>query len=529
MAYQSVLAVILLAVFLFYRYVLYPAFFSPLSKIPAIRTSARVLPTWFWWTERRGGQAKALFDAHQRYGHVIRVKPNMVHIASLDGLRVAFNSGRFERSDWALQFLNFNGTPNLLTMLDSKRHATRRRIVSQIFSKSYILGSVDFQRLSEDLLFKRLIPVFDEAAEANQGVDVYEMALAASAEFMSAYQVGTAHCMDLMRKGREHERKVYLENGRTKVLELKEKKKAAKYLEDQTLDICRKVDAFLESRTSGNKNSDDTENSTFPVVFAQMRNSVPEKEGAKTLDETLLLIASEFLDNLEASRVAMGITLNYVLHELSIRPSVQAQLRNELTPLQSLVYPPGQNRISTATLRQLDGNRLLDAVIMETLRVRNPVLIPFERVVPKEGAAIDGYFLPGGTIVAVSAYSLHMNSAVYPDAKEWIPQRWLDTNDDAEKGKSEDDPRRWFWGFGSGGRMCVGNNFAMMGESIWIHAKDNKIGKADLFTVMKLIVATIYTNYTTYVIDDEGIEQVDQFIAAPAREKLILGFKRVQA
>jgi hypothetical protein len=44
---------------------------------------------------------------------------------------------------------------------------------------------------------------------------------------------------------------------------------------------------------------------------------------------------------------------------------------------------------------------------------------------------------------------------------------------------------------------------------------------------MKLIVATIYTNYTTYVIDDEGIEQLDSIFACPVGEKLILGFNRL--
>jgi hypothetical protein len=45
---------------------------------------------------------------------------------------------------------------------------------------------------------------------------------------------------------------------------------------------------------------------------------------------------------------------------------------------------------------------------------------------------------------------------------------------------------------------------------------------------MKVLVAAIYTNYTTYVIDDEGIEQVDAMIAGPVAEKLILGFKHFE-
>jgi hypothetical protein len=44
---------------------------------------------------------------------------------------------------------------------------------------------------------------------------------------------------------------------------------------------------------------------------------------------------------------------------------------------------------------------------------------------------------------------------------------------------------------------------------------------------MKEVVAAIYTNYTTYVIDDEGIEQLDAMVASPVGDKLILGFNRL--
>jgi hypothetical protein len=44
---------------------------------------------------------------------------------------------------------------------------------------------------------------------------------------------------------------------------------------------------------------------------------------------------------------------------------------------------------------------------------------------------------------------------------------------------------------------------------------------------MKLVVVSIYTNYTTNIIDDEGIEQLDAMIACPSGEKLVLRFKRI--
>ena len=58
--------------------------------------------------------------------------------------------------------------------------------------------------------------------------------------------------------------------------------------------------------------------------------------------------------------------------------------------------------------------------------------------------------------VNAQAYSLHRNEEAFPKAEEWIPDRWLGKVP-GETEKKE----RWFWAFGSGGRMCVGSNFAM--------------------------------------------------------------------
>lgn len=61
--------------------------------------------------------------------------------------------------------------------------------------------------------------------------------------------------------------------------------------------------------------------------------------------------------------------------------------------------------------------------------------------------------------------------------------------------------KRWFWAFGSGGWICVRENFAIKQS--------------------KLLVAAIYPNFTTSIVDAEGIEQLDFLIAAAKGGKLI--------
>ena len=45
---------------------------------------------------------------------------------------------------------------------------------------------------------------------------------------------------------------------------------------------------------------------------------------------------------------------------------------------------------------------------------------------------------------------------------------------------------------------------------------------------MKVLLAAIYTNYTTSVVDDKGIEQEDAYTAGPVGNKLVLKFARVE-
>ena len=45
--------------------------------------------------------------------------------------------------------------------------------------------------------------------------------------------------------------------------------------------------------------------------------------------------------------------------------------------------------------------------------------------------------------------------------------------------------------------------------------------------MIKLVVAAIYTNFTTSIVEDEGIEQEDNYIAPPKGRKLVLQFTPV--
>lgn len=68
----------------------------------------------------------------------------------------------------------------------------------------------------------------------------------------------------------------------------------------------------------------------------------------------------------------------------------------------------------------------LEAVVNEGLRISTP-FPGFPRVVPSEGAVIEGRYVPGETIVGVPIYSQQMSPENFsPFPMELKPERWLE-------------------------------------------------------------------------------------------------------
>lgn len=95
----------------------------------------------------------------------------------------------------------------------------------------------------------------------------------------------------------------------------------------------------------------------------------------------------------------------------------------------------------------------LNAVVKESLRLSmaNPTRLP--HVVPMGGWMFKGTLFPAHTIVGCSAYELHFNETIFPEARAFVPERWLDATEEMSK----------FWfAFGAGSRACIARNLATL-------------------------------------------------------------------
>lgn len=93
-------------VVLVYQYIIHPAFFSPLSRIPNAHWSAPISRFWILNVRFTRRENRTLHDAHRRLGPIIRVAPNELSINDLDSLRTVYQGG-FEKPVWYSVFDNY--------------------------------------------------------------------------------------------------------------------------------------------------------------------------------------------------------------------------------------------------------------------------------------------------------------------------------------------------------------------------------------------------------------------------------------
>lgn len=74
------------------------------------------------------------------------------------------------------------------------------------------------------------------------------------------------------------------------------------------------------------------------------------------------------------------------------------------------------------------------ACMKEAMRVRPAVGLNIARLVPPEGAEVDGQSFPGGVTIAVNGWVLHRDRSTFgEDADVYRPERWLGDPEEAKR------------------------------------------------------------------------------------------------
>lgn len=94
--YSALATLILLAGFLLYYYIVYPFLLSPLAKIPNAHWTSPFLPWWILWKTYQQLELAAAYEAHQRFGLIVRLGPKDLEL--LPQKRLTTDTGNRTRS-----------------------------------------------------------------------------------------------------------------------------------------------------------------------------------------------------------------------------------------------------------------------------------------------------------------------------------------------------------------------------------------------------------------------------------------------
>ncbi|GAB1315978.1 Sterigmatocystin biosynthesis P450 monooxygenase-like protein [Madurella fahalii] len=517
-----------IVVLLTYRYIIHPALFSPLGQIPNAHWSAPFSRLWILGVRFAHRENRTLHAAHCRLGPVIRVGPCELSINDIDNVRIVYQGG-FEKPTWYSVFDNY-GVPCMFSSRPAAEHSARKRLISHVYSKSYIQSSQAASAQARAILYDRFLPILDESLAETQiphGIDMYSVFMGATMDFIASYIFGLGKGTDFLsnKAYREHFLELYKARNDYGFYD-QELPRLTKFCRKIGVPLCPKwvdaanselgewcqhlCDRMAEPVSDGRQPPAGSVDE--PIVWNSLvgglRNEEVKNGRASVLYRTALSkfkpsVASELLDHILAGQETAGLTLTYLSWRLSQSSELQRELRAELLSLSPNMQLRNDGMTAMPNLKQLDSLPLLHAVITETLRLHAPIPGPQPRETPGPGCQIGPYTVPGGVRVAALAYTLHRNEAVFPEPEKWDHTRWLPEADEDGRVKKN----RQFWAFSSGGRMCIGSNFAM-------HE-------------MKLIVAATYSNYTSYIVDDDGMaNQSDGYTGRPENERLYLRFEK---
>ena len=141
--------------------------------------------------------------------------------------------------------------------------------------------------------------------------------------------------------------------------------------------------------------------------------------------------SGEALLQVMAGSDTSATTIRIVLLNLLTIPRAYQRLQKEIDDAIAAA------KISSP-IKNSEGKDLvyLQAVIKEALRMNPPASGPFFKQVPPGGDVIHGIFVPAGTQIGSSAFSIHHSKTIFgEDADVFRPERWLEETDQARLAK----------------------------------------------------------------------------------------------
>ncbi|KAL2810298.1 cytochrome P450 [Aspergillus granulosus] len=435
------------AVFLVSR-AIYRLYFHPLSKIPGPKLAAVTHLYEFYYDVWCSG--RYLFEIgkmHRQYGPIVRITPREVHVLDPDFYEEIYASSSRRREKDPKFVPVFSVSKSMIATVSHEHHRLRRNILNTFFSKRSVLELTPMIQERVQQLLRR----FQESYHAGSVVKADDAFAALSADIVTYYCYGRLWGFledenfrsDIRKASSELSSMVHLNRFFPFLAPLG--MKAPVWLVNLLSPGTATLFEFQRS-IMDTVHSDPAKQSgkTTRTIAQKLRDPTlpPEERSISRQEEESLIV-------LAAGTETTGRVLSLAAYYIYQDSVVLRRLRTELKDV--LPAPT-----STCALSELEKLPYLTAVISESLRLATPVISRSPRVAPDETLAYKNYFIPPGTPIGSSSLFVHLNPTIFPNPKQFNPDRWLQAKNDVTGGRLN----HYLTSFNKGSRACIGINLA---------------------------------------------------------------------
>ncbi|KAI0883025.1 putative cytochrome P450 [Annulohypoxylon maeteangense] len=441
--------------------IIYNLYLHPLAKFPG-PLLARATHLWRFKNTMSGRQHRIFRAEHQKYGDVFRVSPNELSFASVQSYRDIYGfppagQPQFIKSDFYDVFGSGFKTGCIGSERDPKVHASKKKNLLAAFSPRSLTAQESIIQRCTDAFVAKVGPL---SRKDKAGIDMtkwFEMnafdllgEMAFGESFGCVAEEKHHFWIDLILT---HLREIVLVDnlrrfrllamlGKLLLPSLVTKVRAThqRYSRD-------KVKSRLESKSS--------RQDFFTNIVAKVKSDDIGLEEMTAHASTLIIAGGE------TTATTLAATLYYALRS----PEVRSKLTNEIRE-----HYKSYDEIDSVSALQLS---YLQAVINEALRIHPSGAGGFPRISP--GAIVDGHWVPAGTEVYTSTWSVSHDERYFADPDVFKPERWIDP--ECKDIKEASQP------FSLGYRACIGRSFA--------------------FVEMSLVLAKLFYSYDMNLVDQD--------------------------
>ncbi|KAF8866637.1 cytochrome P450 [Acephala macrosclerotiorum] len=459
-------------------------FFHPLSRVPGPMICATSRAYEFWWDSIHHGRLWSRMPAlHEKYGPIIRLGPNEVHIHDPDYFNqlLAFRP----LNKWAMAGQQFGISEAIFGTEDYKHYTKKRAAFGDSFSHSNALKLQDL--MNEHI--NKACEIIKQRDTEGRTIDLAYIYRGAPADIFTEFIFGSQFNFindEASVRGlydRKHEvlfgmfhlgRHMYFLIPLLLDLIWQKIKQIAggpqpKWSMLGYLSWAKTtVQQLQEEMKDPSKTAESRK--VKPVMTTFMSSNLPSS------DKTISALSQQGVAVWSGGWETVGTTITLGTYQLLLNPQMTNRLKSELaTAWPDVQLPPSMDA--------LDACEYLTAIIKESLRFTPP---PgrLSRYNPRDIERYKHFSFPPGTVISTSLSMISNDPRIWgSDASVFRPERWIGAEN--EGGKLD----QWLVSFSKGTRVCPGLEIA------WVE--------------MRLLFAHVFRKFELRIDEKAGVTDDD--------------------